>query len=173
MTNFLQSILGIDNPLFEKGVETLEKSTGNSGIDTRLIADITEKAHRVMRSIDLDPADTTAKELYHTLTSAIRDGDVELLLGEMDYVMLAIEGNIISFNLIDVIENYHHEIAFEDRIFNHGQRSLRGEFFGRYIDHARTDKSTTIEIASSIGLLLENEYNNTNAYQRNSKETAS
>ncbi|HZJ34463.1 MAG TPA: hypothetical protein VFD55_00390, partial [Candidatus Angelobacter sp.] len=43
------------------------------------------------------------------------------------------------------------------QIVSHGQRSLRGELVGRYIDHIRTDDVTTREIASLIGLLPESD----------------
>ena len=47
MAHYLQSVLDIDNSLLTAGLARLEKSTGNSGVDTRLIADILEKAHQL------------------------------------------------------------------------------------------------------------------------------
>jgi len=152
MTHYLQSVLDIDNQLLTTGLSKLEKSTGNSGIDTRLIADILQNAHKIMRKLNLDTADTTARELYHALISAIKTKDSELIFLDSDYVLYIVDEQIISFNLIDIIENYHHELPCEKQIVSHGRRSLRGEIIGRYIDHARTDESTTLEIAADIGL---------------------
>jgi len=153
MTHYLQSILNIDSSLLTSGLAQLEKSTGNSGVDTRLIADVLEKAHKVIRLLGLDIKDTTGRELYHSLIATVKRVDIESILCDMDYVLFYIDNRVISFNLIDVIENSHHELSYEKQIVSHGQRSLRGEIIGRYIDHARTNEATTMVIVSSIGLL--------------------
>jgi hypothetical protein len=153
MTHFLQTVLNTDEPLLSNGLKALEKSTGHSGVDTRLIADILYKAHSVMRSLGLDIKDTTGHELYHSLVSAVKNNNIKLLLQDCDYVLYIIDKRFISFNLIDVIENYHHELEYDQQSVTHGQRSLRGEIVGRYLDHARTNQVTTLEIAAAIGLL--------------------
>lgn len=157
MARFLQLLLQAKEPMFSAGLTRLEKSTGHSGVDTRLIADITEKAHKVMRHLGLDVRDTTGRELYFALVESIKRGNSESLLADADYVLIALDGIIISFNLIDIIENAHHGLSYEKQIVSHGQRSLRGELVGRYIDHARTDESTTRDIAYDIGLLSEDD----------------
>ena len=168
MSRFLQSILGANEPLFSNGLARLEKSAGCSGVDTRLIADIIEKSHIVMRKLGLDTRDTTGHELYFALMSAVKNDTIEELLFEMDYVLMTIDKKIVSFNLIDVIENSHHQLSFEKQIVSHGQRSLRGELVARYINHARTSEITTREIATLIGLLPEQDacYNNLNNQQK-------
>jgi len=157
MTHFLQSVLDAKDkkPLFSTGLIRLEKSVGNSGIDTRLIADILEKAHVVMRSLGLDTSDTTAHELYQALTASVKNGLCESILLDSDYVLLPVEGKIISMNLIDVINNAHHELTFENQISSHGQRSLRGEMIDRYLSHGRTNESVTNEIISSMGMMTD------------------
>jgi len=157
MTHFLQTVLAPDEPLLGHGLKELEKSTGNSGVDTRLIADILERAHTVMRKLGLDTADTTGHELYHALLSVVKNNNIESLLQECDYVLYIIDKQIISFNLIDIIENYHHELEYKQQSITHGQRSLRGEIIGRYLNHARTNEATTLEIATTIGLLPDND----------------
>ena len=168
MTNFLQKVLNINEPLFKSGLKALEKSTGNSGVDTRLIADVLQNAHKVMRVLGLDTADTTGRELYHSLMAAVKNRDIESLLTDTDYVLYIIDDKVISLNMIDVIENSHHELPFDRQVIGHGQRSLRGEIIKRYIDHARTDDLTTFETISSIGLLPEQDswYNNAKAYKK-------
>jgi hypothetical protein len=157
MSRFLQSLLGAQESLFGSGLTRLEKTTGHGGVDTRLIADIIEKSHIVMRQLNLDTSDTTGRELYFALNETVKRGDGEWLLVDTDYVLMSVDDTVISFNLIDVIENMHHGLPYKRQIISHGQRSLRGELVKRYIDHARTDESTTREIASLIGLLPESD----------------
>lgn len=164
MTQFLQTVLNAKGPLFNTGLSKLEKTTGNSGIDVRLIADITSKAHTIMRKLGLDTKDTTGHELYFALMSAIRNGKAETLLSDSDYVLIIIDNKIVSFNLIDAINNSHHELSYDKQIISHGQRSLRGELVNRYINHSRTNNETTKDIAAAIGLIPESDawYNNAN-----------
>lgn len=172
MANFLQTVLNVDEPLLSTGLTALEKSTGNSGVDTRLIADVLEKAHKIMRMLGLDTRDTTGRELYHSLIAFVKHGDVESLLIDTDYVLYIIDSKVISLNMIDVIENSHHELPYEKQVISHGQRSLRGEIIGRYINHARTDDATTLDIIASIGLLPEQDawYNNAKAYKKRAEK---
>jgi hypothetical protein len=162
MAGYLQTILAIDEPIFSVGMKALEKSTGNSGIDSKLVADIHEKAHHIMRVLGLDTGDTTGRELYHSLVAAVKNNNIEELLYESDYVVYLHDNDVISFNLIDVVENSHHELSYESRAIGHGQRSLRGEIIKRYIEHARTNETTTKQLAASIGLMPESDawYNN-------------
>lgn len=157
MGRFLQKLLNAPEPLFTVGIHQLEKATGHSGVDTRLIADITHKAHDVMRQLNLNPADTTAHELYQALNAGLRQHKVEEYLLGTDYILLSIGDQTVSFNLIDVIENTHHQLSFEQRTMSHGQRSLRGEIVQRYIDHSRTDDATARQIADTAGLLPESD----------------
>ena len=162
MTKFFQTVFQVQEPIFSSGLARLEKATGNGGIDTRLIADIIEKSHQIMRQLGLDVRDTTGHELYNSLKNAVKNGDIEPLLQDADYVLTITDGKIVSFNLIDVINNFHHELSFDKQTYSHGQRSLRGELVGRYLDHARSDNVTTKDIALSMGLLPEADkcYNN-------------
>lgn len=157
MSNILKDLLEINSPLFNAGLASLEKSTGHSGVDTRLIADVLSSGHRVMRKLGLDTRDTTARELYNTLTATVQNSDIEELLFDTDYTLLQVDGRVISFNLIDVIENVHHQISFDRQITIHGRRALAGELVRRYIDHARTDESTSLGIFESMGLPLEDQ----------------
>ena len=157
MGRFLQKLLNAPEPLFTVGLHQLEKATGHSGVDTRLIADITHKAHDIMRQLNLNPADTTAHELYQALNAGLRQHKVEEYLLGADYILLSIGDQTVSFNLIDVIENTHHQLSFEQRTMSHGQRSLRGEIVQRYMDHSRTDDAAARQIADTAGLLPESD----------------
>lgn len=142
MTKVLQDLLTSNEPLFSLALANLETSTGNDGVDLRIIADITHKAHEIMRIIGLDPGDTTARELYLGLNAYVWNRDDYSAFIDADYVLLNMEGEIISFNIIDIIENLHHELGFNERILTHAQRALRGEIVGRYLDHPKTENVT-------------------------------
>lgn len=153
MTKFLQELLTSTQPLFPQAMSQLERSTGHDGVDVRLIADITHKAHDIMRGISLDTADSTARELYLALNSYALRAPTHELLYEADFVLIKIEDEVVSFNLIDVIENAHHQLPFDKRLISHGQRALRGEIMQRYHSHPRTDETTTSQLAIDAGLV--------------------
>src|SRR5690606_32763009 len=98
-------------------ISRLERATGNSGVDVRLIGEITDKANHVMRSLGLDPSNTTAKELYLALNALVRrdESKARELLEGAAYVLANLGSGPISFNLLDVIENSHHDLGYEDR----------------------------------------------------------
>lgn len=155
MSKKLKRLLGNDDPLFHSHIQRLEGASGYNALDVRLLADMTHAAHHVMRTLRLDPADTTGKELYMALNAAVRSGIADRLLEQTDYVLLEIDSEIISFSLLDVIENTHHELDYSERTLEHARRSLRGELIERYAGHERTDTDATIEMAKEVGLLKE------------------
>ncbi len=157
---FLKDLLENDHPLFTINLGQLERATGNAGIDTRLVADITHQAHEAMRRLGLDPADTTGVELYNALKSAVRSGRAETILGSLGYVLLNLGDGPISFNIQDVIENTHHELAFVQRQMGHAKRHLRLEIIKRYAAHDRVHPQLVQELAKEIGLVLpeDNDY---------------
>ena len=152
MAHYLKQLLGNDHPLFSVNLVALERATGNAGVDTRLIADITEKAHHVLRGLGLDPADSHGKEVYRALVVASKSGKLGGLLAETNYVLLDFDGEVVSFNAHDVIENAHHELQYEQRTTAHGLRHLRAEIVRRYADHDRTDNEIVHALAHEIGL---------------------
>ena len=149
----LKTLLGIDNPVFDFIIDKLNQAAGQNAIDVKLIADITHQAHNVMRNLGLDTNDTTVHELYMSLENTVKNNNFEELLKDADYTMLIINDELVSFNLIDIIENYHHQLSFDDRVFDHARRSLKGELLDRYIQHARTHNETVYELAKSAGLM--------------------
>lgn len=151
MSKHLADLLANDHPLFSKNLAELEQAAGN-GVDTRTIADITEKSHEVMRKLGIDTADTTAQELYHALNSAVKKGRAEQLLATTGYVLVRFEDGPVSLNLQDVVENAHHELSFADRKVGHAQRHLRAEIVKRYAEHERTDTELVHKLAEQVGL---------------------
>lgn len=155
MSKSLQKLLGNTHPLFSFSLHALEGSVGREGVDVRLISDIIERAHNVMRNFGLDVADSTARELYQMLNSKVKQRDFEQLFFGTDFTLINISDEIVSFNLIDIIENSHHELPFEQRLVSHGQRALRGEIIERYNDHRLTSEQSTLQHALSGGIFNE------------------
>ena len=151
---FLKDLLENDHPLFTANISQLERASGGAGIDTRLVADITHKAHDAMRVLGLDPADSAGLELYNALKANIRHDGFVLLLSNMDYALLNLGDGPISFNLQDIIENAHHELPYEKRQTGHGKRRLRMEIVRRYAEHDRTHDQLVHKLANEVGLKL-------------------
>lgn len=127
MAKFLQRLLEAEEPMFSTTLARLERMVGGRGIDVRYIADITRRAHAVMRRIGLDPADSTEHELYRALISHVHDKE---LFAETDDVGLVYEGRVISFNLGDVTENIN--LSYESRKTIRMQCGVRHELAERY-----------------------------------------
>lgn len=157
MSRLIAELLMSDHPLLVRTIADFEKASGNGGIDTRLIADITEKAHEVMRSLRIDPADTPGEELYHALNAAVQNGQAESLLGTTGFVLAKLSDGPISFNLQDVVENAHHELPYSERSVGHAQRHLRAEIVRRYAEHDRTSGDMIHNLAEMAGLKPESD----------------
>jgi ribokinase len=151
MSRLLADLLGNDHPLFAFNLLELEKASGRAGIDVRLIGDITGQAHAIMRQIGIDPADTSAEELYHALNSVI-GSEKESLLSKTSYLLISFNEGPISLNLLDVTENAQQKLSFSERRVDHAQRHLRMEVVKRYADHDRTSNDIVRRLAEQIGL---------------------
>ncbi len=149
----LADLLGHDHPLFVYNLASLERAVGGEGIDTRLLADATENAHKAMRELGIDTNDTLASELYQALNASVRRGDAEKILKRTAFVLLEVDGEVISFNLQDVIENAHHELHFADRQLENARRHLRQEIIRRYAEHEKTDKDMVHRLVEEAGLM--------------------
>lgn len=71
MSKFLRDLLDAEEPLFSLSLRDLEKASGHSGVDVKLIADIISMSHESMRMLGLDPKHTTGPELYHALCARV------------------------------------------------------------------------------------------------------
>ena len=131
MAKYLQQLLDAKEPLFTHGLSHLEKATGNTGIDTRLIGDIHEKAYAVMRKLGLDPQDTTTKELW----AALHGKYPKDTLKNTAYVGLVTVEGVVSFNENDVKRNKNR--GFEDRTSDAMKQALVEEIRRRYLAVSR------------------------------------
>jgi len=157
MSRTIKQLLRNDEPLFMQSLHLLEKSSGDASIDVRLIADITHSAHIIMRQLGLSTQDTTPEELYNALKASVRSGLADSILEDSDYVLLVLDNKTISFNMIDVVENSHHDLPLDKRKTESAERSLRGELVQRYYENPQTHKDTVIQLGKDAGLFDEND----------------
>ncbi len=78
MTRVLSELLAAEEPLFSMAIKQLEQASGNTSVDVRLTAEIIGKVHLKMRSLGLDPSDTTGRELYRALFNLVKTHDAFL-----------------------------------------------------------------------------------------------
>ncbi len=64
--------------MFSMAISQLERVSGNPSADVRLTAEIVGKVHIKLRSLGLDPKDTTGRELYSALISLLKKHDTFL-----------------------------------------------------------------------------------------------
>jgi len=136
MANQLIELINATDPSAGVVLRDLEAATGNQGVDVRLIADITERAHNVIRTLGFDTANTTPQELYHALDATVASGRVDALLDQTDFVIFRLDDSMVSLNKADVIENAHHQLQFDQRTVTHGREALKNELVKRYSDKA-------------------------------------
>lgn len=129
-------------------LQELQRMT-RDGVDVVLIADIMARAHRVLRQLGLDPSDTTAEEVYLALMSAVQTEQWRTLLSGTEFVLLDVDGQIISFHPVDVINNYHHQLPLEKRRTAFAKQGLSWEITRRYKEHANTQEERVKAVASS------------------------
>lgn len=74
----LAKLLDATEPLFSVAIRDLEKITQNRSTDVILLSEIIHKAHNRMHRLNLDPLDTTAKELFHALENRVAQDNLRL-----------------------------------------------------------------------------------------------
>ncbi len=146
MARFLRVLLNVPEPMFTTTLRELESATGRKSIDLAYIADITTRAHALMRKIGLDPSDTTVHELYKALSTNAHN---EALFHNMDDVGLVLGDTAISFNLNDVRENA--DVPYEQRELRHMRCQVEHGLIDRY-ELAAADKTRVEQLAAQAGL---------------------
>jgi sugar/nucleoside kinase (ribokinase family) len=128
VAKFLKDLLGSREPLFAFTIQQLEAATGRQGTDIAYMADITERAHAVMRQIKLDTADTTPIELYNALNA--HANDVGLFDTTADVGLVYDGGEVVSFNIDDIKDNQQR--TFDDRSVRFVQCKVQLGIIDRY-----------------------------------------
>jgi len=147
MAHMLERLLGSTDPLFATALVKLEQSARSEVVDVRLIADITHTAHQIMRTLQLDPANSTALEVYSALRAHVAKTEREELL-TTDYIIFIVGRELISFNAVDLLADIRHNRQFTSRTFDHARRALLGEITHRYTVHPSTHEPTVRALLS-------------------------
>lgn len=157
MSRVLKDLLASDHPLFLMNISRLEKATGNAGVDVRLIGEIADRANHAMHELGLDPANTTAHELYMALTGIVRHNEsrAKELLYDTSYILANMGDGPISLNILDIMDDVERGASYEERSVDHAQNILRAELVRRYADHERTHVDTVHTIAREIGVMID------------------
>lgn len=133
--------------MFTSTLRELEASTGRKGIDLAYMADITQRAHALMRSLGLDPSDTTEHELYTALNAA--SSNQALFHTMADVGLIVGDDAVVSFNLDDIRENS--ATAYEQRTSRHMRCQVEHGLIDRYTIVA-SDADHVLTLATQAGL---------------------
>lgn len=150
MSHHLQNLLKKNDSVLSLALTRLEQAVGNAGVDVRLIADNRHKAHDILRALRLDPANSTGIEVYNSLKSHVAKSDRIKDLLATDYVLYAFHDEVVSFNVIDILEDIREGNSFSERTLDHGRRALMGEIVHRYISHPQTHDASVRALLKDI-----------------------
>lgn len=86
MSRFISTLLAKEKAVLESTLERLEEASGYADVDVRLTSEIVIESKKKMKQLGLDPADTTAPELYNALLNltALHDSFLAKKLGVKD-----------------------------------------------------------------------------------------
>lgn len=99
MNTLLADLLQASQPKFGLAIDQLELSSGNSGQDVRLTAEIVTTVQNKIKQLGLDPQDTTSQELYGALMNLIsmHDRFLSQRLGlDLDTTQKSIRDDILT-----------------------------------------------------------------------------
>lgn len=153
MAHFIQQLLHAKEPLFSHGLAQMEKSSGNTAADVKLIGDIHERAYAVMRKLGLDPNDTTRDELWVALHGRIPKS----ILEKSSYAGLILGSSVFSFNEQDVKKNK--KVTFASRTNDNMRQALVAELVRRY-KKAGVAEQRILEWLEDAGVKMANQNSN-------------
>lgn len=78
MSRMLSALLRAPEPQFSHDIATLERASGLPSVDVRLQAEVNGSRMNALKSLALDPNDTTGRELHAALVDRVRATDTEL-----------------------------------------------------------------------------------------------
>lgn len=150
MAHNLARLLGGDTKQHIALLE-LRKMTRDDS-DVRLLTDIIARAYTIVRALGLDPKDITAEEIYQALQGVAPYVEQLAPFKASEWVVMDFDGQIISFNPIDIVENYHHAVPFGSQRVTHGRRRLGQEIARRYSDHPATHAPAVERVVCDGGI---------------------
>jgi len=78
MSRVLAQLMGASEPAFRLQLQQLERAAGMPGADIRLMMEIINTTRDKIRTLGLDPHDTTGPELYGALKSRLEDDETRV-----------------------------------------------------------------------------------------------
>ena len=98
MTRFLSESLKAPEPHFGLGIRRLEQASGYPSADIRLSNEVKQTARAKLAELGLNPADTTAPELYHALQERVKGDDARLTktLRTLAATYISAEGDVVA-----------------------------------------------------------------------------
>ncbi len=78
MTRYLSQALGAQEPTFSQGLQQLEQAAGRPSADIRLTNELSNKLRAKLGELNLDPSDTTARELYEALQERLKADEIKI-----------------------------------------------------------------------------------------------
>ena len=150
MAQRLSRLLG-DSAKQRLALYELRKMTHDDS-DVRLIAEVLARAHSIIRSLGLDPRDATADEIYQALQAVAPRVEDWAPFRDSDWVLLEIDGHVISFHPVDVVNNYHHQLPLGRHQTAQGKRGLGFEIARRYKEHPNTHDVTVERVVCEGGI---------------------
>jgi hypothetical protein len=98
MTRFLSDALGAPEPYFRLGLRSLEEANGHPNADIRFSSEVLGSTRAKLEQLGLDPADTTAAELYHVLQEKVKADDARLVktLRTLAATHVSAEGDVVA-----------------------------------------------------------------------------
>ncbi len=75
MSKLLSQLVGVQDQLFAVMIQQLESASGNPSVDIRMSTEVRAKVLEHVRSLGLDPDDTTGQELFSALTGLVEMHD--------------------------------------------------------------------------------------------------
>ncbi len=79
MSQHLGELLGQNHPKFKQSIMALERRSGHPNNDIRLSSQIIQSTYQKIRELELDPRDTTAKEIYYALNHKLKRDEVNII----------------------------------------------------------------------------------------------
>lgn len=132
MARMLAALLGRESDtLLLHTIATFEKTTGTESVDVALMGDIWKRSHAVVRKLGLDSNDSTSLEIYNVLRAKAADGTIATMTNT-SYVGVVIDGECISLNKADILEDHKKSVAFADRSLAAMRNELLNEIERRY-----------------------------------------
>ena len=98
MTRFLSESLRAPEPYFGLGIRRLEQANGLPNADIRLSLEVKQASRAKLAELGLNPADTTAPELYHALQERVKGDDIRLTktLRTLAATFISAEGDVVA-----------------------------------------------------------------------------